>query len=371
MTALYIHIPFCVKKCNYCDFVSFAGADEETVDSYVSALLKELKANEKLLYGGISTVYLGGGTPVLLSPRYVERIFSAIKKICPDFPGEREITIEANPGAVTADKLKAFREAGISRVSLGVQSFDDEMLGRLGRIHKADDSVKTYNDCRSAGFENVSFDLMFALPNQALSLWEKDIRKAVSLAPEHISCYNLQVEEGTPMWDKKYSEAGESAGERFVFPDEETDAEMYLFAAQYLKEHNYRRYEISNFSLTGRECLHNINYWKNGDYLGLGVAAHSHIAGERRANTSSLKEYLASPETSVVEQIPPDSFSHRQETVFLGLRMAEGVETRLFGGFEKDIEQLLGEGLIELHSGRYRLTGRGILLGNEVFRHFV
>ncbi|MBN1444919.1 MAG: radical SAM family heme chaperone HemW, partial [Candidatus Omnitrophica bacterium] len=247
MTALYIHIPFCVKKCGYCDFVSFAGVDEETVDMYVSALLKELKARENFLRGGISTVYMGGGTPVLLSPRHVGSIFSAIKKICPDFPGEREITIEANPGAVDADKLKAFRETGISRVSLGVQSFDDGLLGILGRIHKANDSVRTYNDCRSAGFENISFDLMFALPNQTLSLWGKDIRKAVSLAPEHISCYNLQVEEGTPMWEKKYSEDGEPVGERLIFPGEEMDAEMYLFAAEYLKEHDYRRYEISNF----------------------------------------------------------------------------------------------------------------------------
>jgi len=371
MTALYIHIPFCVRKCAYCDFVSFAGIDEETINSYVSALLKELKAHEKLLQDGISTVYLGGGTPSLLSPRNVKRIFSAIEKSCPDFPGSREITIEANPGTVDAEKLKAFREAGVSRISLGVQSFDGGMLNVLGRIHKAEDSARTYNDCRSVGFDNISLDLMFALPNQTLSMWEKDIRTCVSLSPEHVSCYNLQVEEGTSMWDTKYPKEGEPAGERLVFPDDEADAEMYLFAEEYLCKHNYLRYEISNFSLPGRECRHNINYWRNGDYLGLGVAAHSHIAGERRANTSSLKEYLDSPEKCVVERTPPDSLSHRQETIFLGLRMSEGVETGLFEGFEKDVEELLGRGLIEEHSGRYRLTGQGILLGNEVFRRFV
>jgi len=370
MTALYIHIPFCVRKCAYCDFVSFAGAGGEMIDSYVDVLCRELEERAIYLREGISTVYLGGGTPVLISPRHVEKIFSGIRKICPDFPGDREITMEANPGAANTDKLKMFRDMGISRISLGVQSFNDRMLGILGRIHTACDAARTYENCRRAGFENINLDLMFALPDQTLSLWREDIRRAVSLAPQHISCYNLQVEENTPMWNRKYPEEGD-AGERLVFPDEEADAKMYEFAAEYLRENNYQRYEISNFALPGRESLHNIAYWKNADYLGLGVAAHSHIAGERWANTSSLNDYLDSPEKSIVERRKADPFFGRQETIFLGLRMDEGVKAGLFEGFEKDVEELLGEGLIEEHSGRYRLTGQGVLLGNRVFSHFV
>lgn len=368
MKALYIHVPFCVKKCAYCDFVSFPGMDQDTIDRYVDAVCEECRAREEFLSGGISTLFFGGGTPSLLSPFNVERIFSAIKHACPQFPDRQEITLEANPGTVDVNKLKEFKTLGINRISLGVQSLDNRLLEILGRVHTAQQAMDAYSYCRTAGFDNVSLDLMFALPSQTITDWENDIRNAVSLAPEHLSIYNLQVEEDTPMWEKRYSA---QAGEKLVFPGEEEDAEMYLFAKRFLQQNKYSRYEISNFALEGKECRHNLAYWENRDYLGLGVAAHSCINGKRWANTSTLKNYLVCPAESVVEARLSTAFSRRQETLFLGLRLSGGVETGLFEGFEKDVEELLGDRLIEEKDGRYRLTEQGVLLGNRVFSRFV
>ncbi len=368
MRAIYIHIPFCVKKCDYCDFVSFPGIDENTIDRYADSICEELKAQKEFLSGGISTLYFGGGTPSLLSPAQVERIFSAVRQVCTGFPDRQEITMEANPGTVDADKLRSFKKLGINRISLGVQSFDNRLLKILGRIHTADQALNAYNDCRTAGFDNVSLDLMSALPSQTLEDWENTLKTAVSIKPEHISVYNLQVEEGTPMWDRKHSA---DTRERLSFPDEATDAEMYLLAVRHLGKSGYNRYEISNFALEGKECRHNITYWKNKDYLGLGAAAHSFINGRRQANTSILADYLASPTKAVVETWQSTPLSRRQEELFLGLRLSGGVETNLFEGFEKDVKELLGDGLIEEKKGRYRLTEQGVLLGNQVFSRFV
>lgn len=368
MKALYIHVPFCIKKCDYCDFVSFPGMEASTIDRYADAVCEELKTRKESLSGGISTLYLGGGTPSLLSPAHLERIFSAIKQACPRFPDGQEITMEVNPGTVDSDKLRAFRKLGINRISLGVQSFDDRLLKILGRIHTAQEALDAYNACRTAGFDNVSLDLMSALPEQTIADWRDTLKTAVSLKPEHLSVYNLQVEEGTPMWNKKYSPC---TGEKPAFPGEEEDAEMYLSAIRYLGGHGYNRYEISNFALEGRECRHNLTYWENGDYVGLGAAAHSCIDGLRQANTRVLADYLVSPSEAVVERYPATPLSRRQETLFLGLRLAGGVEAGLFKGFEKDVKELLFDGLIEKNNGRYRLTEQGVLLGNRVFSRFV
>ncbi len=363
-----MHIPFCVRKCGYCDFVSFPGTDDSMIDRYVYALCEECRARHNLLSGGISTVYFGGGTPSLLSPARIERIFSAIRQTCPEFPGGQEITLEANPGTVDAGKLRAFRKLGINRISLGVQSFNNNLLKTLGRIHTTEEALDAYDSCRAAGFDNVSMDLMFALPGQSSADWEKTLNAAVSLKPEHLSVYNLQIEEGTPMWDRKYSA---DPRKKLVFPGEEEDAEMYLLAVRHLGRNGYNRYEISNFALEGRECRHNLNYWENGNYIGLGVAAHSCINGRRWSNTCILADYLVSPAKSVVEQQPATALSRRQETLFLGLRLSVGVKTGMFSGYEKDVNELLDDGLIEEFDGRYRLTEQGVLLGNRVFSRFV
>jgi oxygen-independent coproporphyrinogen III oxidase len=369
MKSLYIHVPFCIRKCDYCDFVSFPGMDKSTIDRYVDAVCEECRAKEEFLSEGISTLYFGGGTPSLLSPAQVERIFSAISHVSYYFPDGQEITIEANPDTVDVDKLAGYRISGINRISLGAQSFDDRLLKILGRIHTVKDTVNAYNCAREAGFDNLNLDLMFALPNQSLSDWEETLKISISLKPEHLSVYNLQVEESTPMWKKRYSP--NAADEKLVFPDEDEDAEMYLFALRYLQQNGFNRYEISNFALDGKECRHNIAYWENRDYLGIGVAAHSCINGKRWANTTSLKRYLTSPESAVEEITPATDLSRRQETLFLGLRLSKGVETKHFEGFEKDVDELLREELIEEKDGRYRLTEQGVLLGNQVFAHFV
>lgn len=369
MKAIYIHIPFCVKKCDYCDFVSFPGMDRTTIDRYIDAVCEECRARREILSGGISTLFFGGGTPSLLSPAQVERIFSAVRESCPQFPDGQEITLEANPNTVNTDKFKEYRKLGVNRISLGVQSFDNRLLKILGRIHTAEQSLEAYENCRTAGFSNINIDLMFALPNQTIADWEKTLKTAVSLKPEHFSVYNLQIEEGTPMWKKRYSP--DAADEGLVFPDEDKDAEMYLFAVDYLQQNGFSRYEISNFALDGKECRHNITYWENRDYLGLGVAAHSCINGKRWANTKCLKRYLACPRSAVAEIIPATDLSRRQETLFLGLRLSKGVEIKNFEGFEKDVSQLLTDGLIKETNGRYCLTEQGVLLGNQVFARFV
>ncbi|HNS32802.1 MAG TPA: radical SAM family heme chaperone HemW [bacterium] len=364
MIALYIHIPFCKRKCSYCDFVSYAGHGEEIFARYADALCAELAARRDMLSDGISSIYMGGGTPSLLSPGHIEKIFSGISSACPSFSTDIEITIETNPATAGKEKLRDFRQLGINRISLGVQSFDDRLLSILGRIHTAKEAVRTYESCRNVGFENINLDLMFALPCQDMEMWRKDLQKAVFLDPQHLSVYNLQLEEGTPLWEEKKKNS-------LDFPSEDEDADMYLLAVQYLKEKGYSRYEISNFALDGRECMHNITYWQNGSYLGLGVAAHSHLNGCRRANTSSLEKYLSSPCNAVAEETKVTPLMKRQETIFLGLRMSQGVEKAFFTGYEEKVEELKSNGLLEEKHGKYRLTDKGILLANRVFEHFV
>lgn len=368
MKALYIHIPFCIKKCDYCDFVSFPGMDESTMDRYVDALCEECSARKDLLRGGISTLYFGGGTPSLLSPAQVERIFLAIRQVCPEFPSEQEVTLEVNPGTVDADKLQDYRALGINRISLGIQVFDNNLLQILGRIHTVEEALDAYGACRTANFDNISIDLMFALPCQTVADWKRTLKTAVSLKPEHLSVYNLQVEEGTPMWNRRYFP---ETDEKLDFPGEEEDARMYRVAVGYLGKNGYNRYEISNFAVKGRECQHNLTYWENKDYLGLGISAHSCIEGSRHANTGVLADYLASPTKSIIERWQATPLSRRQEKIFLGLRLSSGVETEFFSGYEKDVRELLLDGLIEEKNNRYRLTEQGVLLGNHVFSRFV
>lgn len=369
MTALYIHIPFCLKKCSYCDFVSYAGQGAETINRYIKALETELLQHKDFFRQGISTIYFGGGTPSLLSAGQFENIFTAIIKSCPRFTFDIEITAEVNPATADAQKLADYKKTGINRISLGVQTFNEKHLISLGRSHTAREAVQTYEHCRQARFQNINLDLMFALPGQTCKEWQADLTKAVSLAPEHLSAYNLQVEEGTPLWERVKGEKP-SAG-KLQMPSEQEDARMYVSAVEYLATKGYHRYEISNFASMGRECLHNIAYWANKNYIGVGVAAHSHIEGKRWANTASIRQYLGSSGKAVAETIQGTPVSRRQETIFLGLRMAQGVEVKTFKGYEKEVKALESEGLLEKKGDRYRLTERGVLLANRVFEHFV
>jgi oxygen-independent coproporphyrinogen-3 oxidase len=356
MTALYIHIPFCKKKCDYCDFVSYAGK-EDLLDQYVGALLKESQALTSHL--SPHTIYIGGGTPTLLSPEHFEKILSALRITHYEL---REITVEANPATADREKLKAIRELGVNRLSIGAQSFNDRHLKTLGRIHDSADIFRFYDDARSVGFENINLDLIFAIPGQTLDEWKDNISIAIGLNPNHLSAYNLTIEAGTPLHTQVANYA-------LRITDNDLEADMFEYTIDSLQAAGYKHYEISNFAKPGQECQHNINYWKNGNYIGIGAGAHSHVNGNRWANPDSIEGYLSSEpiwNRDVQSQVPSKS-----ETLFLGLRLTDGLSVDHFTGFEDEVQQLIKEGLLQRNNGHYQLSRRGIMLGNQVFSRFV
>ena len=392
MNSIYIHIPFCKKKCNYCDFVSYAGK-EDLIDEYVGALVKEAAAltqtieNEKLFpYNplpegeglDIKTIYFGGGTPTLLQPKHFDKIISTLIGHWSLVIGHSEISVEANPGTADKAKLKELRKLGINRLSIGAQSFNGRHLRTLGRIHTAEESLKFYDDARAAGFENINLDLIFALPCQTLEEWKNDLKTAINLRPNHLSTYNLQIEEGTPLHSQQTANG-------LQLPAEEQELAMYEHTIETLTSAGYKHYEISNFAQPGLECLHNINYWKNGNYLGLGAGAHSHLNGRRWANPAVIDDYLNSVRGSKPVSIPEARYSDRQrmtiddtgigpdrrETIFMGLRLLNGLPVEKFTGFEKEVAELVGDGLLERKNNHYKLTRRGLYLGNLVFEKFI
>jgi oxygen-independent coproporphyrinogen III oxidase len=360
MTALYIHIPFCKQKCNYCDFVSYAGK-EELIDSYVEALVRELESLRSTIHDPLSTIFFGGGTPTLLEPKHIARIIGSVE--CRTLSVEQsEITIEANPGTANKEKLRSLRELGINRLSIGVQSFNDRHLKTLGRIHDAATAQRFYHDARDAGFDNLNLDLIFALPGQTLKEWQQDLEQAINLGPNHLSVYNLQIEEGTPL----YAELPTS---NLKLPDNETEYSMYKSAIETLTASGYKHYEISNFAKPGFECQHNLVYWRNGNYLGVGAGAHSHWNGRRWSNPNCLEQYLETATFS--RRFPAETRPDRRETIFLGLRLLDGIAQEHFAGFEKEVKELMDDGLLEQAGGNYRLTRKGLYLGNLVFAKFV
>ncbi|MFA5114325.1 MAG: radical SAM family heme chaperone HemW [Candidatus Margulisiibacteriota bacterium] len=365
MTALYVHIPFCKRKCNYCDFVSYAGK-EALIDAYVNALVRELGTKE-LGTGGPETIFFGGGTPTLLEPRHFEQIIKTVAAVFrpPSRNGDlkvaatSEITIEANPGTADKAKLKALRALGINRLSIGVQSFNDRHLTMLGRVHDSATAKRFYQDARAAGFENINLDLIFALPGQTLAEWKADLRQALELDPEHLSVYNLQIEEGTPFAGK------------FTKADEEVELAMYEAAIDTLTAAGYKHYEISNFAKPGRECQHNLVYWRNGNYLGVGAGAHSHVNGQRWSNPNCLEEYLSRVASHELRVSDPETRDPRPETIFLGLRLLDGLAQEHFNGFEREVKELIADGLLTADGSNYKLTRKGLYLGNLVFAKFV
>jgi len=381
--SLYIHIPFCKRKCNYCDFVSYAGK-EEMIEGYVETLTQELKEKTSKFIpplpvprrssgqvgeglAALQTIYFGGGTPTLLRPDHFAKILfeSRISNL-----ESLEITVEANPGTVNKDYLKELRQLGINRLSLGAQTFNDRHLKTLGRIHSSKDIYQAVEDARTAGLQNISLDLIFALPDQTLEEWKEDLSQAINLEPNHLSTYNLQIEEGTPFAKMTNAE--------LQMPNEEIEAEMYEHTIETLTAKGYHHYEISNFAQPGRECRHNINYWKNGNYIGIGAGAHSHVNGRRWANPDPVEEYVKNSlngfetrtelrASSIVTTIKTD----KRETLFLGLRLIEGLPTKTFEGFENEVSELLNDGLLIRQNGNYKLSKRGLFLANLVFEKFV
>jgi oxygen-independent coproporphyrinogen-3 oxidase len=386
--SLYVHIPFCSLKCSYCDFNSFAGL-EELVRPYVDALIVEMGLWSQLARGRpVANVFFGGGTPSLLPIGQVERAMSAIHDRFAVEP-EAEVTLEANPGTVDPEYLRPLLALGVNRLSLGVQSFHDDELATLDRIHSAAEAEEAYRWAREAGFRRINLDLIYGLPQQPVERWQASLERAIELGPDHMSLYALTVEEGTRLaYDIDHG--------RVPAPDGDAQAAMYEWAEERMAAAGYRQYEISNWARPGQECRHNLVYWRDGDWLGLGAGAHSHLGGFRFADVYSPRRYVqlvgetagaGLPDTSDVAAIlksmrqvnfveEPTPELAMADTVILALRLNEGLSTADFRArFGRDLEEVygprLGElvsmGLIERGDGLVRLTARGRLLANEVF----
>lgn len=317
MTGLYIHIPFCLKKCSYCDFVSFGGR-QESLPSYLCAL-----KNEAEQYKGqkIDTVYFGGGTPSILSS---EQTCELLEFLQHNFKIARnaEISFECNPATVTKEKLKALKSAGINRISIGAQSLSDAVLDSLGRAHTLEQFEQAVELTREAGIQNFNFDLIFALPSQTLSAWQKTVKKALEYKPKHISCYSLTLSDKTPMG--KLAKIG-----KLNLPDEEQERAMYHYLIKALEQEGIRQYEVSNFARSGFECRHNINYWQCGEYIGLGCAAHSYFQGARWHNAEDLDKYILQQDI-VCEREELSQDDKKLERIMLGFRMNDGIDIKKY-----------------------------------------
>jgi oxygen-independent coproporphyrinogen-3 oxidase len=370
---LYVHIPFCVKKCGYCDFLS-GPADEAVRAAYLEALAGEIRrCGETAGSCRVVSVFFGGGTPSVLSGKQLSRLLSEIRE---DFSltADCEITLEANPGTLDREKLRLCGEAGFNRISLGCQSADDRELRRLGRIHTWEDFLDGFRMAREAGFRNINVDLMSGIPGQSLRSWEKSLEKTAELEPEHISAYSLILEEGTPFWENR---------EKLDLPDEDTERQMYERTGELLESYGYRQYEISNYAREGRRCRHNLGYWTGREYLGLGLGASSLWQDTRFRNTDSLEIYRQScgdPQKIRVEKETLSREDRQSEYMILGLRLTEGISLENFREtFGKDVREIWpgvlekyeGLGLLEEPGGRLRFTRKGISLSNVVLAEFI
>ena len=367
---LYIHIPFCVQKCQYCDFLS-GPSDQETRKRYIEALLAEIQAVQGVEAYEIVSVFIGGGTPSVLEAGAIASIIEAIREKFA-FSADTEITIEANPGTVDLEKLKDYRRAGINRLSLGLQSTEPAELRMLGRIHSYEEFLQSYRQAREAGFANINIDMMFAIPGQTGEAWREHLHQVAELKPEHISAYSLIIEEGTPFAERKLN-----------LPDEDTEYQMYEDTAAVLAEYGYRQYEISNYAREGYSCRHNIGYWKRTEYLGLGLGASSLFRGERFSNTRDMQEYLAfSKDTACIrkENTKLSRNDQIEEFMYLGLRMTEGISEKDFEeNFHENLEHVYGTvlqkyketGFLEKVGRNWRFTRKGIHVSNHILAEFL
>lgn len=384
--SLYVHVPFCSLKCAYCDFNSYAGIGD-LIPSFVNAVISEAAAWAPIAKGRpVETVFFGGGTPTLMPPELNARILTALRDRF-GLADDTEVSIEANPGTVDQEHLEALIEAGFNRISFGVQSFDDADLLFLDRVHCARDAEECVHWAKGAGFQRVSIDLIFGLPGQSPESWIENVERALALDPGHISAYALTIEDGTRLaYDVAHGHVPE--------PDPDLQADMYERASERLATAGYRQYEISNWARPGEECQHNLVYWRDGEWLGLGPGAHSHWGGLRFANVYSPRRYIELVNTAgaahdcpttgeVLGAMPQVAFSERQprhvqvaDTAILGLRLNEGLDLAEFrdrigesfeSAFPGVLDELAPSGLLERVGDRLRLTGRGRLLANEVF----
>ena len=371
---LYVHIPFCVRKCAYCDFLS-APADDVTIENYVSALIVEIRAHGINGRKKVSTIFIGGGTPSVLSTEQIRRIFDAIFENF-EVSNDAEITIEANPGTLTEKKLQTYLDCKINRISFGLQSTSNEELKLLGRIHSFEEFVKNYNLARKCGFQNINVDLISAIPGQTVESWKKTLCDVLELQPEHLSAYSLIIEEGTP-FAKLY---GEGCEKESMLPDEEAERQMYHITDSILQKAGYHRYEISNYAKAGYECRHNLGYWERVPYLGIGLGAASLTTDNvRYHNVTNLKTYIEHSADLKFIQTDVEELSVKEtmeEVIFLGMRKMEGVSIlefeTIFGKnlrecYGDNLDKMISQRLIEEKQGYLRLTKAGIDVSNQVF----
>ncbi len=385
---LYIHIPFCARKCSYCDFLSFRAL-ASVHSAYTAQLVKEIRAaGASCRDYQVITVFVGGGTPSVMEPYLVRDIMQAVYESFAVEP-EAEITIEVNPGTLLQNKLHIYKACGINRLSIGLQSADNRELHNLGRIHSFEEFLKSFQAARMAGFRNINVDLMSGIPGQTLSSWKNTLKKVTMLKPEHISAYSLIIEEGTPFWSRYGEGASESVG--FVpLPDEDTEERIYHLTRTFLAEQGFVRYEISNYAKPGFECRHNVGYWSETPYLGLGLGASSYIGGCRFSNERELDTYLkldfsAGHELDALIALhgPVQELTREQqmeEFMFLGLRMIRGVSeidfaamfgVKLESVYGRVIERLKKNGLVKQEGMRVALTDWGLDVSNYVLSEFL
>ena len=384
---IYIHIPFCIKKCDYCDFISYTNC-YDLQEKYVKKLIEEIEENRDLLKNNfISTIYIGGGTPSSIKPEFIKKILDKIYEICEISQISEKIkietTIEVNPGTTTRNNLQLYKNCGINRLSIGLQSTNDTILETIGRIHNYKQFLDTYKWAKEAGFKNINVDLMLGLPGQDIETLKESLENIVNLQPmpNHISVYSLIVEEGTKI------EQNINLG-KLKLPDDEEERKQYHYTKNYLELNGYKHYEISNFAKPGFESKHNMNCWKQKQYVGFGVAAHSYVNGIRYANTTDLKEYLnikENPKEKNFKKIKTveekqNKFDMEKEFMMLGLRKLEGISISKFEEkfgenpiylFRNQLQKLVEENLLEVDLDDIRLTNKGLDFANLVWEEFV
>lgn len=370
---IYIHIPFCKQKCYYCDFISFANKQEKQQE-YINAVKSEIDIYQFEKYN-VTTIYIGGGTPSYIESKYIveliEKLKNKLKNNITKFE-EIEITIEVNPGTVTKEKLQDFKSCGINRLSIGLQTTNNNLLKQIGRIHTYEEFMDTYNWAKQVGFENINVDLMLGLPNQTIKDLKDSLEKVMKLGATHISVYSLIVEEGTVI-SKLLDE------EKIQLPSEETEREMYWYVKNTLELNGYKHYEISNFAKENKYSKHNVNCWKQEEYIGLGVAAHSYLNGTRFSNDNNIEVYMQEVKNKDIEEV--QSLKDKQnEFMLLGLRMLDGVDIAMFKQkfgqnpiylYRDSLSELVEEGLVVVDLNHIRLTNKGLDLANLVFGEFV
>ncbi len=382
---IYIHIPFCKQKCYYCDFISYSNKDC-LIENYINALCQEIKQglkgleNNKVNYK-ITTIYIGGGTPSYIESNYIKNILNIIyqeAEILKIELNNPEVTIEVNPGTITENKLRDYKDTGINRLSIGLQTANEKLLKQIGRIHNFEQFTETYNLSKKVGFENINIDLMLGLPNQSIQDLKKSLEKVIQLEPEHISVYSLIIEENTPLFEMI------NVG-KLELPNENIERNMYWYVKDILELNGYNHYEISNFAKEGYQSKHNVNCWKQKQYIGFGIAAHSYINNIRFSNTENIEQYIKNiekkqTEKNIIIHEKQSKDQKQKEFMMLGLRMIDGVSIQNFKIkfqenpiyiFKDELQKLSDKQLIEIDGDKIKLTNKGLDLANLVWKEFV